>query len=143
METKSLLEQTLVVPTYGTCTLLNLSVLPPELCTYANVRKTARTYGLAELGAPNHIQIQIIAKTLAHRLKGLDSCIWISGVLRAYPQIEHNNPYQETERCVLGLVLSLTWPGGPELDPWFEYVPIHQVRDAGDRRGFCLFRGGQ
>lgn len=143
MKTQSLLEQTLVIPTYGMCTLLNLATLPPDMCTYANIRATARTYGLTELGVPNHNKLQIIAKTLAHHLKGLDSCIWISGVLRAYPQIEHENPHQEMKKCVLGLVLS-TWPGQQEsLDPWFEYVPIHQVRDTGDRRGFCLFRGGE
>jgi len=135
------MDQPITIPTYGPCTLLCLDAFPENLCSYAKVRKTARELGLSEVGAPNHSQLQILTRALAIHLKGEDSCIWISGVLRAYAEIQHKDEHQQMEKCVVGIVLS-TWPDQDPLEPWFEYVPIHQVRESpGDGKSFCLFRG--
>lgn len=141
METLFKHDQTIIVPTYGPCTLLSLDAFPPDFRSYAHMRTTARELGLSEIGAPNHVQLQVLAKALARHLKGEDSYIMISGVLRAYPEIRHDDEGQEKEKCVIGLVLS-TWPGQEPLEPWLEYVPVHQVRESsGDGRTYCLFLG--
>lgn len=140
METKQL-AHTLTIPPFGKCTLLSVSSLPQGMHTYSNFFKTARGLGLIEIGETTHAELQEITRALAYHIRN-DSCIWISGIIKARSEIRPDEKDKGLEDCIISLILSKHFEEEGVFQPWFEYLPVDQVRENEDNGfSFCLFRG--
>jgi hypothetical protein len=157
LTTKQIEPLTVIIPSFGECTLLPVDTLPEKFRSYEKLLKSAEIYGFTELpDLPRH-QVQEIFKVLACKLseRGVKTTesisVLLSGSHDAYPKIDITDKNQKMEKCVLSMEFffweeaSLSIKGeliGGPVDMQLDEIPVGEFLPImGDDSIYCLFVG--
>lgn len=127
------------LPTFGRCTMIPLSTLPPPMRSYALMRETAKELGLREFEDLSHKEIQEISRAVALHFRD-EGSIFLAHVVEAYPEIFTEVTDQKMEQCVT--IIELLICEVPNVETYINYSPIDRVHLVGETQiMMCLFRG--